>query len=184
MTLDDTQASFFASGPGFDTSGDMAFIGETAPGPIGGNNPVPFGSDVGISASRGTGNDFVMLLDVSGVGGWSAPDEAFALASFFGSAGPITHAGTYSGELTLSADFFTCNPVPSPPCPGYAISGTGTMLVDMVNLNPELPNLFFPVSATVTFRAPEPSIISLLLLGLAALGFQVWARAQRQRPVN
>jgi hypothetical protein len=172
-------ASFSGSGQDFIANGTMIWSGENAPGPIGASNIIPFGSVAEFKFGTG-GGDTGMSLSVDGVGGCSTDSAvAGAAASFDGfTAAPITHAGTYSGPLTFDAHLFP-NSTPFPPACALGISGDGTMLLQVAKYPNPAINAFYPVSATVTFGAPEPSTGSLLLIGFA--GVAVLGRRRRSR---
>jgi hypothetical protein len=60
-------------------------------------------------------------------------------------------------------------------CTTLDFSGGGMVTLDVV-ASTSVPGSFQVTQATYTFEAPTPSTVSLMLLGLAALGSHLWAR--------
>jgi hypothetical protein len=175
--------AFSASGPGVTTTGSGGYFGES----IGGSNLIHLGDTYFVNANDATSATLRTALTVDGVG-YAPGDPNFAGgASVYTAAtvGPITGAGVYSTEFGFSESFLgapsggTC----FVGCSRFEIGGSGTAVFDVV-AQPDTTNLFYITKGTYTFTAPEPSTASLLLLGLAALGFPEWARMRRERGVN
>jgi hypothetical protein len=88
---------------------------------------------------------------------------------------PVTHAGTYTAPFTAQFEF-VCSPCGSGQIDVEA-AGSGSFTSTWAyNPNGGPDPYHLTGIATYTFQAPEPSTTALLLLGLAAVGFQVRAR--------
>ena len=112
---------------------------------------------------------------------WSIGVFGYAAAGLSQST-DIMGPGTYTGTFRFSFQYIglpatpvtngLCNGPGGPPCRTLDFSGQGTYVLD-VSRSPQ--GLLQGVE-TATFRAPEPSTPSLLLLAFGGLGFQAWRR--------
>jgi len=191
---------FSSSGvPEFSTSGVIFFAVPTS-NPV--NNPVLPGESRALVVQADTANPDLggVTLSVQGTP-WVLPDGSnpgFARVNFTSAILLFTGPGTYRSTFTF---FSNIDGVPlsvqeaNPGkdcdqlmCPDQAFSGGGSVTVDVVPY-PGLPGALAISQASFTF-VPEPSTVrepsttALLLLGFAALGFQVWGRTRRARSAH
>jgi PEP-CTERM motif len=175
------------AGLGFSSSGDITPIGQ---GPL--DFPVGPGSFSFVIDGNTSEFDLsVASLTVHGVP-WSYPAEdlvdAGAFSAFETTAVFGAHPGVYHSPFTFLSGYIGgpaslvspdgCLPT----CMLLHFFGSGTVTWDLVP-DPNFPGQFDIKQATFTFKAPEPSTASLLLIALGALGFQAWARMRREQRV-
>jgi PEP-CTERM motif len=191
MTSEDGLAvlTFTAAGNGFSESGGLCLSGggDCSFSTLG--RPLSPGQPFSFSIENGTSGDFYASLTLHGVP-WAYPEftccNGNANASFDGGAGPITGPGTYHGQFSFSGNFYGvplsellanpdvgCNVFDY--CTNFDFFGGGTVTANVVPF-PYIPGDFEVTQATLTFTAPEPSLASLLLIALAALGTQAALR--------
>jgi len=171
----------------------IAGLGFSAAGDIQPEFPTDFDEPVGPGTFHFLvdGNtDQLELADVSltvhGVP-WSFPDNTEgmgggALAAFDSTVSFGAHPGTYHSTFNFFENFAggpevgdVCTPTT---CLGVHIVGSGTATWDLIP-NPNITGAFDISQVTFTFKAPEPSTTSLLLLGVA--GLAVLGRRRRSR---
>jgi hypothetical protein len=133
---------------------------------------------------------FDMSLTVRGVP-WSYPvgttADGQAIARFLTLDSGLTHPGIFSFPFDFEGSFRGRPTSAAPPgvgcdvimCTTLDFFGGGTVTLDVVP-DPNFPGLLDISQASYTFMAPTPSTVSLMLLGLAALGCQAWARMRRE----
>jgi len=191
MTFDPGVGTFTVGGQGWTSSGKFGppadWLGFDTPF----DTPLPgpwsfFWQDT----SEGPPGNLSMSFTLGGVP-WTAPgaDTEEGPGNFVAATDistiNITHPGIYHGLGSFEGHFVgvpasvgTCPPVG---CTGWAFFSRGAVLVDVIDAG----DVGLVVDkATWTFKAPEPSTTSLLLLALGALGFQGWARVRREQRVN
>jgi len=187
MTFDPGGGSFTVSGTGWTSSGHFPgpFDQFTSANPILGGSWSFFWEDV----SEGPPGELTMAFTLGGVP-WTAPGaDTLEGPGGYGAAldvdprslTNITHPGIYRGFGSLEGFFVgvpasagTCPPVG---CTGWVFDTRGTVLVDVMETGDG--SSLFVDQATWTFKAPEPSTASLLLLGFA--GLALLARRRRSR---
>jgi hypothetical protein len=173
-------ADWGASGSGFTTAGGSGSISK-----MGSSYPIPY--SVGTWSSYSLDNADTTLsmgLDVHGVSYFYDPEsQTFAGAVFqFEAPGPITHLGTYTALFSFESNlngqpsnsFTNICTDPSNPCTNWPVNGSGTGVI-YVSDDPSVADYFDVTGGTFTFRAPEPSTASLLLLGFAGIAV-LWRR--------
>jgi hypothetical protein len=136
-----------------------------------------------------------MSLTLRGVP-WSlpmgTPVDGVALAQFYiNDSLVLTGPGTYSSTFAFTGSFYGapagavsgnpgagCNIIG---CTRFFLNGSGTLKLDVVPY-PSTPGALEVRQAAFTF-VPTPSTVSLMLLGLVALGFQAWGRMRLEQRV-
>ena len=181
MTLTPDEANFTAFGQGFTTAGHFDWS-SFPPAPIGSEFPIAFGDSFQVLFGANTDGALrSMSLTVGGVP-WSIPPgpdggSAIVLVEAQPTAA-ITGPGAYSAPFEFAAGFFGApassiggsgNCPTTTGCTLWDINGHGTMVLNVVPYPSGSPNTFEPVSASFIFNAPEPSAMSLLLIGFAGL---------------
>ena len=164
-------AAWSASGPGFTTEGVSAGISN-----VGFSYFFPYSAGGwGSDSFDNSDSSLTMGLTVNGVSyGYFPQSQTSAGAEFtFESSGAITHPGTYPASFGFSSGLngqpvVTGNCYPSTPCTKWAVNGSGTGVI-YVSDDPGVPGYFVVTGGSSTFRAPEPSTTSLLLVGVAGL---------------
>jgi len=144
---------FTVAGPDFSASGDISFVG---PGDNPLDSPRPPGPSGALLITGDSASGFFdMSLTVHGIP-WS---------SFRG-------RPTSAAPPGVGCDVIMCTTLD--------FLGGGTATLDVVP-DPNLPGLLDISQASYTFKAPTSSTVSLLLLGLAALGCERRARTRQRR---
>jgi len=185
------QVPYAIAGPGFSTSGVMAFS-EAPPINLLNSPMVPATYSFILEADTENPNLSVSSMIVHGVP-WALPSASgipnpgTALVEFTTGNFIITGSGTYTGTFTFNGAFFgvPLSVLSAKPgadcvqlvCTELFFGGGGTVRLD-VGPALNLPGSFEISQATFTFQAPEPSTTVLFLAGLAALGFHLWARTR------
>jgi hypothetical protein len=181
------------SGSGFSTVGGVVYGGTILPSLLGLGPAASFPSGT-TNFSGGVNNvNFEDALNLSSftVGGVAfafGVDGGFAQAGF-SVPGPITHGGLYPATFGFNETLigklpaeFEQDPIcsGSSPCTTFHLGGFATGVVNVLPSGEfdNCPGCFYIEKGTFTF-VPEPSTVSLLLLGFA--GLAVVGRCRRSR---
>jgi hypothetical protein len=177
----DQGVPYTVAGPDFSASGDIVGPGDN---PF--DLPIPPISGPSMISGDTAAGDLSMLLTVRGVP-WSYPvgttADGGATAQFLIPDLLLTHPGIFSFPFDFGGSFRGRPTSVAPPgvgcdvimCTTMDFSGGGMVTLDVV-ASTSVPGSFQVTQATYTFEAPTPSTVSLMLLGLAALGSHLWAR--------
>lgn len=169
--------------------GFVTFAGVAFSGSAGADNCTPCGNfflSPGDDFSFRISNDIADTAHVDAVAGSPplvVPNGASGLVQIDGgSSGPITGPGTYHGSFDFDASVtmaplsavlanptLGCDTSPPLPCTLVDFSGSGTVTLDVVPAGFDGLLEIENEKAILTFRTPEPSTATLLLLGFAGL---------------
>jgi hypothetical protein len=188
-------ASYTVSGAGFSTSGVINYMGSPL-NPVGPDSPFTPGKLGNIIFEGDTENPNLDMFKftVNGVP-WTYPfntgggdGEALVLFQTNSNALVVSGPGTYFSTFTFSGGLLgapesvvSANPAlgcDQIQCTSFVINGGGTAMLDVVP-SPASPGSLEVSKVILTFKAPEPSTTSLLLLGFA--GLAVLGRRRRPR---
>lgn len=178
----DPSTTFTAAGSGFLYSGEITL--ETPVIPPGSFGVGPPGAQFSFQANTTDGTLSNLSLTLHGVS-WEVPSDGSGGAEVIFGTSPVVFSGpgTFYGSFTFSGPFAglsegtSCFQVP---CSVFQFQGGGTVTYDVVPFqNPMFPGALTISQATFTFKAPEPSTASLLLLGFAGLGILGLRRSSR-----
>jgi hypothetical protein len=167
------------AGPGFSSSGDI-----TPEIPLDLDSPVGPGSfTFVVDGNTATYDLAVTSLTVHGVP--LDTSQASALSAFSTTVVFGAHPGTYHSPFTFFGVFVECDPTTctgEPSTGAVKYSGSGVVTWNLVP-DPNFPGSFDISKATFTFKAPEPSTASLLLIAFGVLGFSAWTRMRREQRI-